>query len=378
MKRVPISPRKNWQHKVEEIGFSYHSTGSQYWQENAYYHFTLKEIEVLETASNELHEMCLHAVQHIIDNDLFDEFKIPENMRGIIRSSWDNDYPSIYGRFDLLYDGHNPPKLLEYNADTPTSLFESAVVQWFWLEETFPNADQFNSIHDRLLAKWKELKQYLHNGTLYFAAVEDSQEDLVTVEYLRDCAEQAGIKTAFIPIGDIGWEEFTQQFVDMEMNGIKNCFKLYPWEWMAHEEFAEPLVNTHAQVYWMEPAWKILLSNKAILALLWELFPNHPNLLPAYFSAEKLNGNFVKKPFFSREGANITIVENNTMKEFSDGDYGEEGYVFQQYYKLQNHFGPLPVIGSWMIDGESAGIGIRESEGLITNNHSRFIPHVVE
>lgn len=79
--------------------------------------------------------------------------------------SWNEEPPAIYGRFDLAYDGIHPPKLLEYNADTPTALLEASVVQWYWLQDVFPKDDQFNSIHEHLVAKWKELKDYVGRGS---------------------------------------------------------------------------------------------------------------------------------------------------------------------------------------------------------------------
>ncbi|MBM4264078.1 MAG: glutathionylspermidine synthase family protein [Deltaproteobacteria bacterium] len=158
MKRVSTAPRPDWQQKVEALGLIYHHTGDQpYWNEAAYYSFETKEIDRIELATNELHEMCLQAAQHIIDKNRFDELAIPPQAVPIIKQAWEDEPPALYGRFDLAYDGDHL-KLLEYNADTPTALLEAAVVQWHWLEERFPGADQFNSIHEKLLAKWQELR----------------------------------------------------------------------------------------------------------------------------------------------------------------------------------------------------------------------------
>ena len=122
-----------------------------YWDESAYYEFTEPEIDALEAATYALDKLCLAAVEHVIDHDQFDRFLIPDQYRDFIRQSWEHDEHTIYGRFDLAFDGDFPPKLLEYNADTPTALLEAAVIQWFWLKDVFPQARQFNSIHERLL-----------------------------------------------------------------------------------------------------------------------------------------------------------------------------------------------------------------------------------
>src|SRR5580658_307415 len=163
MRRVGSTPRVRWESKVEAAGLTWHSaepsSGSPgvYWNEFAFYELSAKEVETLESSTNELAGMTLHAVQHIIENKLYARMAIPESAVGLIEGSWEAEPPSLYGRFDLAFDGWSPPKLLEYNADTPTSLLEAAVIQWYWLQELFPKRDQFNSLHERLIALWKEL-----------------------------------------------------------------------------------------------------------------------------------------------------------------------------------------------------------------------------
>ena len=290
MRRIAAPVRDNWKKKVEALGFSFHTLEGTYWDESAYYQFSSTEVNVLEAATDELFNRCLDAVQHVIDKNLYYLFKIDPGFISLIENSWNNDAPSIYGRFDIVFDGNNNPKLLEFNADTPTSLFESSVVQWYWLEDFQPGSDQFNSIHEKLIAYWKYLKEYLNDGKLYFSCLKDNDEDLVTVEYLRDCATQAGLDTAFIYIEDVGWDAGKGLFVDIQEKPISNIFKLYPWEWLVKDTFGNNILVEPQKTCWIEPAWKMLLSNKAILPILWELFPDHPNLLPAYFDPSELPG----------------------------------------------------------------------------------------
>ena len=378
MERIKISPRDDWQSKVEKVGLTFHTqdNGQPYWDESVYYRFTSQEIDTLEAATNTLQELCLTAGQYIIDNKLYSQMGIPEKAIPLIEKSWNDEPPAIYGRFDLAYDGMSSPKLLEYNADTPTSLIEAAVVQWFWLQDLFPEADQFNSIHDRLIAKWRELFGYIKGNPLYFG-YHDIPEDLMTITYLRDTAEQAGIKTYPILMDAIGWDNDKKRFTDNESWPIVSIFKLYPWEWMIHEEFADHLVETYDRMQWIEPPWKMLFSNKGILPVLWKLNPGHPNLLEAYFDGPNGLTEYARKPLLSREGANITIItQKGTQSE--PGDYGEEGFIYQALAPIPEIDGFHPVIGSWVIDGESGGMGIRESDGLITGNMSRFVPHLFQ
>lgn len=377
MQRYIVKPRKDWEKKVEELGLIYHHTGTEiYWDESIYYRFSPSEIDVLETATNELERMSLEAVQFVIDNNRFADLGIPQSVRPRIAESWEAEPPSIYGRFDLMFDGTYPPKLLEYNADTPTGLLEASVAQWYWLKEVMPQADQFNSIHERLMAKWKELIPYIKQP-VFFGSVEGNQgEDMMTVSYLRDIVEQAGIRTQALLMGDIGWDG--RRFVGLNNEEIETIFKLYPWEWLIHEQFGEHLFDTFHQAQWIEPVWKMVLSNKGILAILWEMFPRHENLVEAYLDGPRELTAYVKKPKLSREGCNVTITGPGINCE-TDGDYGEEGFVYQKY--LSNRFrdggNVVPVCGSWVIDCESAGLGIRESDGLVTRNTSRFVPHCI-
>ena len=167
------------------------------------------------------------------------------------------------------------------------------------------------------------------------------------------------------------------EFVDLENRAIKSIFKLYPWEWMVHEEFGAHALDTYKRVQWIEPIWKMLLSNKGILPILWELFPHHANLLECYFTGPKQLTDYVKKPLLSREGANLSIHRGAAVEE-TGGPYGEEGFVFQATARIAEFGGAYPIIGSWMIDGIAAGIGIRESATPVTNNLSCFVPHLFE
>lgn len=373
MRRIVSPPRINWQQEVEQIGFSYHSIdGDTYWDEAGWYEFSLPEIERLEAATNTLQEMCLEAVQRVIDEDRFVEFKIPKAFRDWIRNSWDNDEPTIYGRFDLAWDGHSAPKLLEYNADTPTALFEAAVVQWHWLEAVHPSLDQFNSLHEELIDAWSYLKRQGY-ARVSFAATPEHEEDYGNITYLRDAASQAGIETEYLDITQIGFNRDDQCFVNDQGHMIEAIFKLYPWEWMLCEEFATHLLTT--STVWFEPPWKMLLSNKALLVLLWEMFPDNEYLLPA--SWKPLAGDYVRKPILSREGSNIQIVLDGRVNLETQGPYADEKMIYQAYYPLPDLGRGHPVIGSWIIGDKACGIGMREDQNPVTHNTSRFIPHVI-
>jgi len=373
MERQPSTPRADWQAKFAALGFSFHSADGGYWNEAACYRFSADEIDELEAATLELQRLALTAVKHIVSEKLCAKMSIPPAFVPLVEKSWLDNAPSLYGRFDLAYNGREPPKLLEYNADTPTSVLEAAVAQWQWLEET-GRPDQFNSLHEKLIERWRVLAANWPRETpVHFSCVKENEEDRITVEYLRDTAAQAGLETAFVYIEDLGWNG--DAFIDLEDRPLTAWFKLYPWEWLMREPFGAQLATAGLAI--VEPPWKALLSNKAILAVLWELFPDHPNLLPAYLAPDFLGSDFVKKPFFSREGANISFSGKRSDIR-SDGPYGAEGFVYQARAELPAFDQRYPVIGAWVVGNDAAGIGIREDVTPITTNRSQFVPHFFE
>ncbi|KAK0331379.1 hypothetical protein LTR94_029174, partial [Friedmanniomyces endolithicus] len=194
----------------------------------------------------------------------------------------------------------------------------------------------------------------------------------------RHHAQRAGLATVPILIDDLGWDGDARCFVDTGDRRIAALFKLYPWEWLANEAFAPQLLDSlaHGETRWLEPVWKMIWSNKGILPVLDDLFPGHPNLLAAAWSPPA-DADAVAKPLLAREGANVSLRRAGTIVAETGGDYGDEGYVFQELYPLpQPAPGIFPVIGSWVVDGDPAGMGIRE-DGPITGNAARFVPHII-
>jgi glutathionylspermidine synthase len=383
MRRITCEERTDWHDKAEQTGFDFHTIdGERYWDERAYYGFTLKEIEQdIEAPTGELEGMCRELVTRAIaDERMMKLLRIPVQYWNWLATSFKRGDPSLYGRFDFRYDGQGPAKLLEYNADTPTALFETGVFQWQWLEDAIArnvvpkDADQYNSLHERLIEGWKAIGQNRH---LHLAGDIGNAEDLGTLNYLQDCAQQAGLKTTLIATELIGCTR--NGFVDEANAPIALMFKLYPWEWMMREQFGAALPGAPTQ--FIEPPWKAILSNKGILPLLWAMYPGHPNLLPAYFQDDPksatLGASFARKPLYSREGANIELVVDGKAIDSDSGPYGAEGYVQQAIAPLPQFDGNYAVLGSWFAAGEPCGLSMREDSSPITKNTSRFLPHAI-
>jgi glutathionylspermidine synthase len=369
MHRVTERPRADWQSQVEALGLTYHTIDGQlYWDESAHYRFTRMEIARLENATRELQRMCIAAAERAIRDDWRERLAITESAWREVIASWERDDLSLYGRVVHILDGGGDPQLLEYNADTPTGLLEASVVQWQWLQQVHPHDDQFNSIHEQLLASWPAWP----TEQIHFCAQRDSEEDWRTLLYLMDTCRQSGKTTIDLAVEDLGWHQLSQRFMDHEDRPVDLMFKLYPWEWMWTEAFACHLPGRCQR--FIEPVWKMLWSNKAFLVLLWDMFDGHPNLLRAAFKPDGMR-HHVEKPFFGREGTNVRLIQNGGLLEQSDGPWNSQPKVYQALHPEVSFSGQHPVIGSWIIGGEPAGIGIREDESRITANSSRFVPH---
>jgi glutathionylspermidine synthase len=406
MRKIQLAERPDWQSLAADVGFTFAEMyGEPYWEEKSAYQFTLRQIEDdIEDPSTELHAMCREAVAAIVVSDeMMSKLAIPPEHHDLVAASWHRGDPEIYGRFDLAYDGTGPAKLLEYNADTPTSLYESASFQWKWLEDQIANGvlspadDQFNGIHDALVARFRDL--FAANTDLHFAAIADNPEDYATVEAMAWAAREAGLGAHFCDLKKIGISE-DGNFVDAEDRVIGILVKLYPWENLFRDPFARHL--TTAGCLFLEPAWKAVVSNKGLLPIIWQMFEGHPNLLPAFFesdvrdalaghgqarphiaaafdrAAPLLRSGHVTKPLFSREGASISILQNGQITEASSNhDYAEHPKIVQAYHQLPQFDGFHPVVGAWIVGHACAGIGLREDRSRITQDLSRFKPHFI-
>lgn len=400
MQKIDLPERPNWRDQAAELGFSFADMhGAPYWDETSAYAFTLDEIETrIEDPATELHALCRAAVDHIAGSEEWmEKLAIPRDHWDFVAQSWRDDAPELYGRFDLAYDGEQPAKLLEYNADTPTSLYESASFQWLWLEQQIAagvlphGSDQFNRLHEALAERFAAIAPA--GSDFHFAADADNPEDYATVEALAWAARDAGMGAQFVNLGDIGITD-EGQLADEQSRVIGRLFKLYPWEDMLRDDFAPYLATSGVQ--FLEPAWKALVSNKGILPLLWQMAPGHPNLLPAFFESDwqarpahlsqaisaaeqVMSAGHVSKPIFSREGAGVRMIESGQLTEDSGDDtYDDHPRILQAMAALRDFGGFYPIMGVWIIGHQAEGLGIREDQARITHNLSRFKPHFIQ
>ncbi|EJP6545001.1 glutathionylspermidine synthase family protein [Campylobacter upsaliensis] len=375
---------------LESIGFSWHTDedGSDY-LDNRFICVSKNEANAYYEAANELYDMFIAAAQNVIDNDRFDELGIPFNLIDAIKMSWENEvHWHLYGRFDFAggLDG-KPIKLIEFNADTPTSLFESAILQWAMLKQN--NLDehlQFNSIYESLMDNFKrlitldesveEFEEHYRGWKILFSSVAGNKEEELTTKLLAHIAKDAGFECDFSYVDEV---EFGEEGIFKNGVNYEYWFKLIPWEEIAIEEgelamFLTQIMRNQKAII-LNPAYTLLFQSKGILKILWELYPNHPLLLES--SYEPLQGkDFVRKPMFGREGANISIVKDDVKLQENIGPYGNNKMIYQQYYELNSNENKYYQAGVFFAY-EGCGLGFRKG-GLIIDNASKFVGHIIK
>lgn len=395
MKRhVNFGQRPDFEKRLDSIGMNYWRLPSfdglqevPYWQEHVVYGFSETEVDVIQNATQELHNMSVEMVSEMVrKGDYPSYFKLDSNSIPLIEQSWKRQDKSMYGRFDLAFGQDGSLKMFEYNGDTPVSILECSVAQWDHIQEipNIPSQDlriQYNMIDEELLNFWN--KQFPQGSLTHFAASAGFRhEDWGNLVYVMDTALRAGLNVKQLVMEDVGLTT-DGRFVDLEDKEIFNCFKLYPWEWMTSETFGSSIVSSNTR--WLEPAWKMLLSNKAMLVKLWEMFPNHPNLLPSFNSSKTFkSGKFAKKAIHGREGSNIFVSQFCSGEELTSiapgshvvPEYDHWGYMYQSWHDVKQLDGFTPIIGSWIIGDKACGMSVREDKDVVTGHNAMFASHI--
>jgi len=374
----------------EQVGFYwYQSTGELDYVADELVQVSAEEGAAYYRAAEELYGLYVQAAQHVIDRNLFALLDIPDNLVDMILLSWEDDrHFHLLGRFDLAggLDG-KPVKLIEFNADTPSMIFETALVQWMLLRHNGLDEErQLNRLYETLQESFVRIRR-LHPafaGTdapipcALFSCFDAGLEDENTTRLLEEMAYEAGYITGFEYIHDVCFGE----------DGIYNpagdrfdfWYKLLPYEYIGLEEPVLAALLTDLlrrdRVILLNPPYTLLFQSKGILKVLWDLFPGHPLLLETAF--EPIRGrSCVEKKTFSREGDNVRILDmSGNELDRRDGDYVSYRSVFQEFAQLpadvEGRLYQAGIFFSW----EPCGLGFRREKGII-HNHSQFAGHVV-
>ena len=391
MKLQKLEPLDN--EYLESIGFLWHTdSDNTSYVSDEIVQVNEEEANAYYEAANELYDMFCEAGEHVIENNLFHEINIPFNLVEVIKKSWEDDvHWHLYGRFDFAggIDG-KPIKMIEFNADTPTSLFETAIVQWAMLKKNGLNeASQFNNLYEALKDNFKRFitldsdlekfdEYYKDLGwKILFSSVSGSSEDENTTKLLQHIANEAGYNTDFEYMDKVN---FNEDGIAKGDEIFEFWFKLIPWEDIAIDESELALLLTelieNRKTLIFNPAYTLMFQSKGFMKILWDLYPNHPLLLETSF--EPLNIKQVEKKCFGREGANTTIInEDGSVDCKTEGEYEGHKSIFQEYVELPTDANGDSYQAGVFYAYEACGLGFRKG-GKILNDTSKFVGHIVE
>jgi glutathionylspermidine synthase len=369
-----LQKRDNLATKFAELGVHSHDSSDPYWQDDVAYELSPSQVGSLMEATSEVNKIAFKAANHVIDNDLFDRFGIPEEWQDYVAKTWKRQDPFILGRHDFAFDGTGVPKLMEFNFGNIGDLVESSILQSNWAAEN-GGKKQFNKIEHNLVKVWQRINKDFGIPTpLYFACDYSDPDEMETYEFLMATCHTANIPFEAVDLSNLEFDG--KGYIDLtSRKKIQSMYKSFSWEDHWDADIAQPLQNDIMAI--MDPAWTAILSNKALLPIMWELEEGHPNLLPTFNEASKFNGgSYVQKPLWGYGGQSITIVDPKDGTSTA-GEYGEEGYIYQEYQRISEFDGNTPVCGVWSIYGVPSGLSIREEKSRITTDKCKFAPHFV-
>ena len=363
-------------------------------------YFCLSESAAREIkhATNELHAMFMHATHKVLKDDaLLERFNLPRSIWPRLRQSWNNRRNQmVTGRFDFSVSDRGI-KVYEYNADSASCYYESACLQGPWFDAYGVSEGRCpgKKLHPDLVRAWSK------SGveTLLHIMQDDDPEEDYHAQFMKSAAEEAGIRCTLIRgMDELGWDD--QGFV-VDANGERILWVWKTWAWETaldqlraecdedetldaigasrikteRPRLVDVLLREEVMVY--EPLWTLVPSNKAILPVLWELFPDHPYLLESRYDLDEMMATkgYVVKPIAGRCGHNISIVDgNNAVVKETGGQFGQQDQIYQALCKLPK-LGKFNVqLAAFTVDGKYSATSVRVDTSPVITTNSDLLP----
>jgi glutathionylspermidine amidase/synthetase len=368
-------------------------------QRNRYLMLSETTEERLEHASNELHELFMHATDYVLSNDeLLNKFNLPPAVLPKIRQSWNNRLNQVItSRFDFALTEQGL-KVYEYNCDSASCYMEAGKVQgkWFKHFHVTDGKESGSTLFNDLVNAWKKSKV---TNLVHILCDTDPEEEYHAL-FMQDAIRAAGLQSKIITdlstlhwgeSGDIlddqgqavcwvwktwAWETALDQIRE-ECESVEGDLSIYEPRPQAGKSIGLSDVLFRKDVMVFEPLWSLIPSNKAILPILWSLFPNHPLLLNAGFELtdELKASGYVTKPIVGRCGANIALFsENDKLLEQTAGSFDQQEVIYQQFFALPEIDGFYTQISTFMAAGTYSGSGTRVDKSRVINKDSDCMP----
>lgn len=389
-----------WENPQDPLEHAYfEANGSNYINENPYRYFTLSrsaEQELIH-ATNEVHLMYLHATDKVMkDDNLLALFDIPEALWPRLRLSWQRRrHHMITGRIDFCLD-HRGLKVYEYNADSASCHTETGLILGRWAEQAgnIPGSDPGRFLLEALTNTWR------HSDAAPFVHLlqDNDAEENYHAQFMQRALTQAGFASKILHgLDELHWDK-TGGLIDAEGRPVQCVWKTWAWETAFDELRAEsesrlagiPIrtgypedkvrlvdVLLRPEVMVFEPLWTVIPSNKAILPVLWSLFPHHRYLLDADFALnpELENSGYAVKPIAGRCGNNIDLISNeDRLLDKTAGQFDEQKNIYQQLWCLPKVADRYVQLCAFTLGGHYGGVCVRSEKTLVIKKESDIDP----
>jgi glutathionylspermidine amidase/synthetase len=353
-------------------------------------------LQELKRATNELHALFMHATDYVLrDDSLLEKFNIPRGVWPRIQQSWDNRRNQmITGRFDFALSARGL-KVYEYNCDSASCHMDAGKIQGKWAAHFGCDVgrDPGHRLQQALVDAWRDsdVDDVLH------ILIDRDLEETFHALFMQEAMEAAGIPSKILHgMSGVTWN-VDGDVVDADGVKIRWVWKTWAWETALDQLRAEcdddeerlvlpgrpragaprlvdVLLRPEVMVY--EPLWTLIPSNKAILPVLCQLFPNYPYLLESAFELTETirSRGYVQKPIVGRCGANIRLYdENQVLMEETSGSFESRSQVYQELFMM-------PVVGNDNVQvctftaaGTYAGACVRIDPSLVITADSDVV-----
>ena len=360
--------------------------GDPWWVTDAAYVIDEAAAGALLDAATGIQNRCYQAVQELVASGDFAYFGIRNPaMQAAISQSWQAKAAPLYGRMDFTFAADGTPMLTDYEADSPFGLAEASFVQWEWFESWQSSSGRGKDSQENLL--YEKLTEHVPKMGLparFMIACGGATDgngrpadttERFDAEYLAEIAAKTNLTARICAMEQVGWDLDAQRFTDDRDEPQDAMVKIYPWDWMEDEPNAEILPRSRTRI--LPGAWVRLLADKTMMALLWHMFPNAPNLLPTFLDRPP-QGAVVAKPRRGWDGEHV-YLPGQTPGAVPEEEVGP--LLYQAHCPLPvftSPRGPVHCAASvWMVGGQPAGLSFRESRGPVTGPSARFVPHIL-
>ncbi|MGL9721967.1 bifunctional glutathionylspermidine amidase/synthase [Symbiopectobacterium sp.] len=365
-----------------------------------YFTMTERAEQELIKATNELHLMYMHATDKVLkDDDLLALFDIPRILWPRLRLSWQRRrHHMITGRLDFCMDERGL-KVYEYNADSASCHTEGGLIFEQWMKQGNITAgyNPSEALLDELAGAW----QHSHAAPFVHIMQDKDVEESYHAQFMQRALTQAGFDSKILyGLDDLGWDS-AGQLIDSEHRPVSCVWKTWAWETVVEQlrevsdtEYAAlPIRTGHPQnevrfidvllrpeVRVFEPLWTMIPGNKAILPVLWSLFPHHRYLLDTDFvvNEELAQTGYAVKPISGRCGNNIDLINRHEeVLDQTHGQFVDRKNIYQQLWCLPKVDGKYLQVCTFTIGGSYGGACLRGDDTLVIKKESDIEPLIV-